>query len=200
MSRPVKSRSGRNDTGRECGSPTVFSYRLDQKYRITGVEGAWDRFAGDNDGPAAQSAAVIGKPLWSFIRGDATRMWLQALFQLARVGGRRIEKPCRCDSPQVRRHMNMAVTPQPDDSLLVELVLLREEPRDSRLELMPLEQGPRSPCCSVCGRLHWRGAWREAEDAVSAGDTVIAAWYTVCESCRTSVGIRSEAPNPNDRP
>ncbi len=189
MANKVDQQHGSDDTGCASNASAVFRYRLDRNHRIIWLDGPWDRFAEDNDGAEAQSAAVIGKPLWRFIRGDATRMWLQALFQLARVGGRRVEKPCRCDSPELRRHMNMAVTALPDGSLLVELELLREEPRDSRLEVMPLEHGPRSACCSVCGRLHWRGAWREADEAVGGEETVIAAWYTVCPECRASVGL-----------
>ena len=61
---------------------TPIEYVLDNRDRIISVGEAWNHFAAQNGGKNVSSKDVIGRPLWDFVAGDATRMWLETLSDL----------------------------------------------------------------------------------------------------------------------
>lgn len=177
------------------------TYWLDRDDRIVKVGGAWDRFALDNDGPAARADAVVGRPIWDFVVGDASRMWLESLLGYARLHDATITRRYRCDSPDVRRYLSMTVVREGRHHLRVEHLVESVEPRERIVGIAAASNraaGTRLRC-SICGRIKGDDAWREPEDAALADRpdaprsefTVI---YSVCAECQTLLPQASTRP------
>ncbi len=162
-------------------------YKLDSKDRIMSVGGSWDTFAQENGGCYIASDELAGRLIWDFVTDDVTRMWLHTIFDSVRVLGRAVERPSRCDSPSVKRHMRMRIRPTNDRLLLVEHQLLSIEKRTSPLIVRTV--GENRDCsdfrvrCSFCGRVKSNTAWEEPDDrhASKSGDILVA--YSVCGPC-----------------
>lgn len=162
-------------------------YQLDKKRRIIDVDGPWDRFALENDGAAACAERVIGQPLLHFVSGDDARMWIDTLLQLAALTSQPLERPYRCDSPELRRFMKMRVLPEDGGMLRVEHLLLEVQPRVRPVRFLPVPGNyPKLRLrCSICGRVKCQDRWQEAEHCCEegAGTPTIAVAYTVCPTC-----------------
>jgi hypothetical protein len=74
--------------------------------------------------------------------------------------------PYRCDSPGIRRYLQLTITPQPDGQLAFESVLQAAEvrPPESLLEAPTVEGAP-ILMCGWCRRI-WASEWVEVEEAV----------------------------------
>ncbi len=57
------------------------TYMLDNRNIIISIDGMWDEFAAENGGTKLSSKDVCGRPIWNYIDGDVTRMWLEVFFQ-----------------------------------------------------------------------------------------------------------------------
>jgi len=162
-------------------------YWIDRKMEITAVAGPWDQFARENDGADMASSSVLGRSIWAFVTGDPARMWVEALFQLATVTGRMVERPYRCDSPDLKRFMRMRVIPEGAGVLRVEHELLRTEKQQRAVIIRPVGNLRASGLmrCSVCGRINKGESWREPDlcDVPSATEPVLRVMYTVCQQC-----------------
>lgn len=101
---------------------------LDRRDTIIRVGEHWNRFAEENDGRAVLGEHIIGKPLHSFITGDSTRMYIEAVLRYARQSGRTIARPYRCNSPQTRRYMEMIIKPMFDGGVCMIHRLIKVEP------------------------------------------------------------------------
>lgn len=189
-------------TSTDSESGNLITYHLDRKDRITHVGGNWDHFAIENNStPACLSDKVCNRPLVDFITGDETRMWVCAVFMLARARQQVVEKNYRCDSPDERRYMLMRVFPSQDGELEVQHEILRCEKRSHPVNFTPFAgKLPRSHIrCSICGRLLYGGVWVEPEtvrppDGQSLGShQQFRVNYGICEDCRQSVAQNNES-------
>lgn len=167
------------DDAQADGDAAVASwYLLDAQDRIEAVSPDWDRFALRNNGAGALAAQVLGRPLQDFLSGDATRMFLAAAIEAARITGRPRALPYRCDAPDRQRQLEMVLRPLEQQRVRVEHRLLhsRERPRSLFQKVLGPErhtadQHPRavlrpwrrcSQCQTLCDPLlaapHWRPA------------------------------------------
>lgn len=164
---------------------TPTTYVLDDRNRICSVSGVWDEFADENGGRKLSSNDVCGRTIWDFVAGDATRMWLDAIFQLTRLRGTCLERSYRCDSPDVKRFMRMRVLADQGRFLRIEHEILATEPRAAPV---PIHYGANAldgihRRCSICGRVHI-GRWQEPlAEHVDASNRIMVI-YTVCEDCK----------------
>jgi hypothetical protein len=167
---------------------TSTIYVLDRQNRVVSLSGGWDEFAYENGGVNLTPQDVCGRKIWEFVTGDVTRMWLEALFQHARVCSTRVERPYRCDSPDLKRFMRMCIDIEQEGKLRVEHKLISTEQRSVPLHIRYGANTNKKTrqLCSMCGRLNNNG-WQEprAEHAdLPDGILVI---YTVCEDCQLLV-------------
>lgn len=164
---------------------TPIEYVLDNRDLIVAVGEAWDHFADENGGTNVSSKDVIGRPLWDFVVGNTTRMWLETLFGSARLCGRIIERPYRCDSPNLKRFMQMRIGFERGGILRIEHKILATEKRSTPVHFQHPAKAQRntSQRCSICGRVK-AGTWREPIEAAAEASAVILVVYTVCEDCR----------------
>ncbi len=160
-------------------------YWLDGEDRIIGVGSTWDFFAGENEGREVISSLVVGRSLWEFISGDPTRMWLSSILTLARIREKTVSRPYRCDSPTIKRYMNLEISREADRTLHLVHSLVRVEEMSSPRRITPfLASGKKMmQRCSVCNRFNTAKGWTEAEDLDASVGSPIAVIYSVCGDC-----------------
>jgi hypothetical protein len=160
-------------------------YWLDGDDTIIGVGSTWDCFAGENDGHEVVAELVVGRSLWDFISGDPTRMWLSSLLTLARLREETISRPYRCDSPTVKRFMNLEITRDPGGVLKLSHHLVRVEAMHTPCTVSPKSSPGKKMLqrCSVCNRFNASQGWVEAEDLEAPVPWPITVIYAVCGDC-----------------
>lgn len=135
-------------------------------------------------------------PLRNFIVGDVTRMFVDALLARARLTGRPAIIPYRCDSPGVKRFMEMSL-----EGIGAELIsehrILSEQTLHSPLAFAAVSDDRPTNWlkrCSMCNRLSDRtGSVREPDDFPHAAGETLRVIYHVCADCQARVQKRFSA-------
>ncbi len=179
-------------------------YELDADDRVVAVGGEWDRFALENGAPGASAAAVVGRSLWDFVAGLETAHLLRRIIYSARISGRPMEAPFRCDGPRQERHMHFRAEAMDSGALRITTRLMREVPLDA-----PAPGGASAPrgellrMCSWCNRIHVDdGPWMEPADAAArlglfTGSAVPAITHGMCTGCaETMEPLLEDEPVP----
>lgn len=187
-------KAGKRDI-KSAGEKTT-GYRLDTRDRIIEVSGEWDRFACDNGAEELAMDSVIGMPLRSFISGDVTRMFIDTMHARVRMSGRPMTVPYRCDSPGVKRFMEMSLAAIGND-LISEHRLLSEHVMPRALIFRSASDGrPQAWTrrCSMCNRLSMPdGRLVEPDEFAEAGAAdgqAIGVIYFVCPECKRKIQAR----------
>ncbi len=108
-------------------------YLVDKSNRIIDVDENWDDAAARAQGGAgSMREGIIGRPLDGFMVGDATRMFVRAALDAARLSGKTRVLPYRCDNADQHRRFEMVITPLDDGLVQVEHRLLDARPRVAR--------------------------------------------------------------------
>lgn len=168
------------------GTDNSLFYRLDKGDRITEIGGSWDRMAQENGGDHLCGQAVLGFPLYDYISGDVSKMFVRTVIDGVRVLGRTRTVPYRCDSPGLRRYMEMSVAFEPGGGVLLEHRQLRTESTGRRFDFQVGVQPLRKMVirCSHCNRLKVEGVWDEAESQLPAERaSMVPVIYGVCPQC-----------------
>jgi len=170
----------------------ITTYVLDLQNRIISIGGEWDAFADENDGTKLTLKDVQGRPIRDFIKGDATIMWVEALLQYSRILGKIVDRPYRCDSPDLKRFMRMRIVPEQCGVLHIEHELLSTQPRSTPIYIQygGITMNGAKLRCSICGRLNITG-WTEPRGNHTNASGVIVVDYTVCENCQRLVPVIS---------
>jgi len=186
---------GRPPSGVEPGARLSFLYRVDAEDRIRFVSAEWLEFARENAAPDLVRDAVVGRSLWEFVAGGEAQHLYRLLFESARRGQGTIRIPFRCDSPTIRRFMELTIDPAPDETLDLCGSILREEPRPRVALLDP--SSPRGDefvlICSWCKRIRVApDVWDEAEQAIRTlglfGATVLPGLsHGICDTCEATI-------------
>jgi hypothetical protein len=156
---------------------------MNENLEILETGGDWDTFAKANGGEKATSDAVIGTSLLSHVAGDQVKMYVRALFQNALLSGQPITRPYRCDSPELRRDMELLITTEANGTLLVQHTLLNERPLPHRLNLMPdLSNRRYAKRCSMCAFILLDGIWNDPAELDASCDLHV--YFGVCDRCR----------------
>lgn len=173
-------------------SPQSLFYTLDRQDRIIDVGGAWDDFALDNDGGSVLRAHVLGTQVFEHVNGDVSVMYLRTLLSSVRLLGRAVTRSYRCDSPGTKRLMEMTLTPDEDDAMVIAHRLLRTEALPARF-VFTVDKGRPSFAvrCSMCNRLKKSKVWQEPEVVwrhdrwQEAGPTSVI--YGICPDCMSGL-------------
>jgi hypothetical protein len=179
------------------------TYSIGSTDTITSVNSAWLRFAQENGTPELTADFVIGKPLWDFIAGGETRYLYQLVLERVRTNDTPVILPFRCDSPGIRRHMRLVISPLHEGNVQLDAVLVSEERRPSLALLDP--QAPRSDqvltLCSWCKRARvTRSEWVEPEDAIARLDlfgppSLPQLSHGICDQCVNTVTAEVKSGN-----
>jgi hypothetical protein len=170
-------------------------YVLDAADRIEEWGGpTWRSFALDNGGGALAGASLKGMSIYQHVAGHFTQRFLREFFDFARTGPAPLSRRYRCDSPRMKRQMEMSASRQDGGRLRVEHRLVSEEPMAVEVECREKLNDSRADYlrCSLCNRLRRLGeeGWREPDRA--GADGVVRVVHTVCADCRN--GIASYSP------
>lgn len=164
-------------------------YWLDIGEVIVDIALDWDQFARDNNAPELLKRHVIGRNLLNFVSGDVTRMYVRTLIQSARLMRQPMVRQYRCDSPDMRRYMEMRLSLQDNGLLCWEHRQLASEKLPNRLNFVhAADSRTRRPHvrCSICNRLKGRSGWNEpdllGEDFLPT-ESVVPVIYGVCPDC-----------------
>ncbi|MDJ0867560.1 MAG: hypothetical protein QNK03_15740 [Myxococcota bacterium] len=174
------------------------AYRIDGEGALVWVSPEWTRFARANGAPELSEPDILGRSLWDFIEGGETRLLYEMLFDRAVRESARLRLPFRCDSPELRRFMQLDILPQGDGSLELRGLLLREQPRPRVALFDPtlLRSSDTLRVCSFCKRIPVEGlGWLDVEEAVARLDLLADARpprlsHGVCPACDAEVRER----------
>ena len=156
-------------SGSDNSEAKVFVYCIDHADHIVTVDDPWLKFASDNGAPELTRKNVENKELWRFISDPDTRLIYRLLFDAVRTRMQPISISYRCDSPTLRRYMELTCTPRPKLEIEIRSSIVHEEPRPYT-SILDVNQS-RSPSvitiCAWCKKCRVSEFdWREIEDAV----------------------------------
>lgn len=145
-------------------------YRIDRRDRLVEVNDGWAVFSTANGGPGSWSAQM-GRPIWDFISGATTLQIYQTLVGRTRQRDIPVRLQFRCDAPDRRRLLSMAIVPAADGDVQFVIDRVREQSRPAVL-LLDVNQ-PRSDSflaiCGWCARARVaKCQWLEVEHAIAA--------------------------------
>lgn len=173
-------------------------YRLDRTDRIVEVGGEWYRFAEENDGGDVIAERIIGTPLFKHVSGEASRNYIWTAVDMVRklVTPRRLSY--RCDSPSLKRFMEMVIKPDASGGVVLEHYTVRVEPLRPKARFVAGSEAAPALLirCSMCNRTRHQGRWLEPDAAAAENllpaDKIHQVAYGVCKQCRQRAG---RAPN-----
>lgn len=166
-------------------------YELDADLRIISVDAGWTEFASANQAPElVPPPGPLGQSALSCVADPTSALLYGSLFQRVLQTGRAIAFPLRCDSPTLRRFLELRIAPRAPSGLRIETTLLRTEPRSpvTLLEQRHRAGGDPLRMCGWCKSVDVEGRWCEVEDALVAlrlfeHDLVPAVTHGICPSC-----------------
>lgn len=200
--------AGAGPAGAESsGGAPAIEYRIDADDRVVSVNDAYvaDVRTHDPSGIDASThvaTAVMGRVLWELLPQAAE--WYRPLVRLARVEARTIAFAFRCDTPTLRRLMEMRIEAEADGIVRFVSTLIGQQPRHA-VHLL-LDGIPRGTAlvrmCSWCKRVKAGADWLEVEAAVSRlrvpeAEPMPAITHGICESCK--FGLTDLATSPDGR-
>lgn len=172
----------------------MFTYRVDANNRIISVTREWESFAQENDAPELVAAAVLGKPLLDFVAGMEAQHLYELIIARVRRTQQAVAVPFRCDSPSVRRFMELRISSYGDNHLELEGRILREEERGavSLLDSSTSRSDEFLTICSWCKQVDVSGEWLEVEEAVKRrrffnSTTLPQLTHGICNACEDRV-------------
>lgn len=150
-----------------------IKYRIDSEDRLVSIEGIWDDFASSNQAGDLTRDKVLNRSLFDFITGMSARHVTEELLHGVRSRGRAVNIPFRCDSPALRRFMQMLITPLEDGGIEISSCIVREEPRDA-ITLLDRDTDRSNQFVTICS---WckdveisDNKWLPVEDAIRVLD------------------------------
>jgi hypothetical protein len=167
-----------------------LAYSLDHQDRIVRVSDGWTQFALQNDAPELATEHVLHRSIWGFVSDSTTRHIYMDLIARVRLG-RTVRFSLRCDSPTVRRHLQMTVTPGDSRRVDFESVVVGIERRPIQRiwDRRTIRSGVHLRTCAWCKRIHVRSEWMEIEDALEPlklfeMERLPEITHGICDSCQ----------------
>lgn len=177
----------------------VYHYCLDKSDQIVDVDEWWLAFAKENGAGELTRANVVGRLLWDFVCDEPTRTLYQEIHAQVRSTGNSIIVPFRCDSPGLKRFMQVKISLAADQRLNYESRMVRVIARAAIHILEPSRERSKAflTMCSLCKRsLLEPTGWLELQDIslqlrIFDQQRVPQLRYTICPNCSNSA---AEAP------
>lgn len=159
-------------------------YQLDGQNTIVAINDDWIEFAMANGGESLVPENVIGKSIFQYICGEPTQMYFRVIAAHARLTRQTVSHRYRCDGEDVKRFMEMTITPLDNSALEVKHTILAEEPKPLVKFVYASTNASRFiKRCSICNRVNLNEQWCE-DSALNAPQDQVAVVYGVCEDCK----------------
>ena len=145
-----------------------ITYRIDKSDLICYINKNWIHFAEENNYQLEDHQGILGTSLWAYISNPETIQIYQTLIFKVREDRQSIKVPYRCDSPALKRYMEMQIKPAGDDTIEFKNYTIKifrrppvplldpKHPRNHSLMIM----------CSWCKKVNTSLGWLETEEAV----------------------------------
>jgi len=177
----------------------LFAYRIDRRDQIVSVGAECEAFATQNGAPHLTERTVLGMPLWTFVHGSETRHLYRLLVDRVRNERSPIEFPFRCDSPDVRRLMQMKLVPLINDHVEFRVRIIDRHPRSAPNTLLtpPLGRSRLFDACVLCHCVNTgANGWLDCDEAenvlMKISETPARAlMHCVCPECWRQMNQRS---------
>ncbi|WP_022850334.1 hypothetical protein [Limisalsivibrio acetivorans] len=168
-------------------------YKVDSDAVIQDIGGSWDFFAKENEGPHLLSSNVVGTSLWTYIIDSSTRKLYQDIIVRVLDTAEPVNFRYRCDSPGMKRFMNMNITKE-GTGVLFNSSVERVETRSPEVyfSIKSKSLAKIIKRCSICTKLNDGTGWKEIGPWLSEGnfdndDINLSVMYCVCEKCSRSI-------------
>jgi hypothetical protein len=146
-------------------------YELDADLCIRAVDPAWSEFAAANGAPELVAPpGPVGQSVFAYIQDPTTADLYRRLFERVLRTGRAVVLPFRCDSPALRRFLEMEIRTGGLSGLQLHTRVLRLEARApvALLERAALRGEDLLRMCGWCKAVEVAGRWHDVADAVVA--------------------------------
>ncbi|MHB1351225.1 MAG: hypothetical protein C4563_02470 [Desulfobulbus sp.] len=166
-------------------------YTIDAGDRLFSANDAWDRFASENSSPHLNANTVCHRLLWDFIQDSETCLLHATLLGRVRSGRSIRNLPFRCDSPGLRRFMEMDITDLGDGIIEYRCRLIKTEVREPVPLLADSVRADERllRMCSWCKKIDaGNNVWLEIEDFILrrnlfAAQPIPRITHTICDTC-----------------
>ena len=169
---------------------TSVIYRINSRDEIIFVNDIWDQFAVLNKSFSVIGSKILGRPIWEFMSDLTTHNIYLEMVKKARRG-EPVRFKFRCDSPDMRRLLEMQITLVENEQIQFESKTIMAEMRSFQ-RFFSIDT-PRSEqmisVCSWCNRLNnGKDFWWEVEDAINIlgifeKDKLPNISYRTCDEC-----------------
>jgi hypothetical protein len=173
----------------------TIEYRIDRQGLLIYVSDSWTQFALDNGSPHLVSEKVVGQPLLSFVSDSETRYLYQVILERVRTRDVPVTVTLRCDSPSLRRFLQLVLSQLAGQEIQFISRTLRTEPRESVPLVDPSTNRSNEllTMCSWCKRILLpQDRWVEVEEAVAnlelfCLDALPKLTHGICPACNEKV-------------
>jgi hypothetical protein len=177
-------------------------YRIGREDTLEEVSSAWLEFARENDAGHLTREALIGRSIWDFITGAEAKHLYELVFRRVRDHGISVVIPFRCDSPSVRRYMELDVRPAGQGGIELTGRLIRSEEREPVHLLDPTVARTDDfvTVCSWCKQVRQLDErWVEVEEAIVAMGVFSAPQlpqltHGICPACDARARMEIDPP------
>lgn len=166
-------------------------YRIDQNDFLIFFNAEWNLFAEENDSFHLIGENIWKRSIWDFIHDRGTRHLHATLLHKVRSDRTILRLPFRCDSPALRRFMEMDILPMGEGRVEYRCRMIKIEAR----EPVPMFPGDVAGgesllrMCSWCKKVYvGDNSWFEIEDAIKilglfSTVNLPGISHTMCEEC-----------------
>jgi hypothetical protein len=145
----------------------TLSYAIDEHDHLIRVDRGYYSFARENGWEEA--ATSLGRSLWDYVAGHEMVKLQRLLVRRIRNDAGDVELPFRCDSPGVRREMNIRIVARPGGRVVLFSARMRSEEAWDLPQWLLDPATPRGDdvleMCGWCDRFEVDGEWVEVEEA-----------------------------------
>lgn len=184
------------------------TYDVDADLRLEAVDEGWIRFAVENGAPRLLPPACLGRSLLAGISDPTTGHLYRALFDKVRTSGEPVTVGIRCDSPTMRRWLELRIEPA-GRGFRVRTTLTKAERRAPQDLLLAhgTTDGTLLRMCGWCNQVHAGDEWLEVEEAVRRlglfeGHAHPGVTHGICGVCldKVSAAIEDEGGHRREMP
>ncbi len=149
----------------QAGSGSVVEYSIDSDDVVFTVDRDWDVFAEENGGTELGELNPT-RTLWSYFDGEEVRDLWRLLVEKVRTKQTPATVPLRCDAPDMRRWLEMTITPDTNGVVHFRSHVVFEEARENvtLFGAAANDDTPEVSLCSWCGNGLHDGRWFEIEE------------------------------------
>jgi hypothetical protein len=166
-------------------------YQIDTNDVLVFVNEQWNLFAAENGSASLVSQYVYNRSIWEFIHDAETRQFHEILLEKVRSGKEIRNLPFRCDSPELRRFMEMDISMTAGEGVEYRCRTIKTEARDpvSLISGNVHDGETFLRMCSWCKKIDTGNqTWEEIEDAIRhlglfSDKCIPQISHTICETC-----------------